>query len=125
MWTAYYNDNTNLEQFNLDNSENLFSDIDQDKLIKFVVQTENDNIAIVNLVNGDIMVNDQVFCFEIKSEPRLIYFRRNYLTLSTGLDINNKQVYEHIGWQTTTDDGKNKKIIFGLYDDHVKVITND
>lgn len=98
MWTAIYTDDSRINQYNKDGSENLFKDIDQNRLNKFIV-SNNKAEAIVNIKTGEIKVNGVKLDFGYNSsEHRLIYFRRVRQTLgnNTEPDIN-----EFVGWQTT------------------------
>jgi len=124
MWTAYYKDGSLLTQYPDNGNENLFSDIVQDNLVGFLVETKNNYRVYVDIKSKFIEVNGKKTIFpEIDTPFRLIYFRRNYVSIVFG--SNNKipkKVFSHVGWQTTTKDGKNKKYVLGLYDNHVEVV---
>jgi hypothetical protein len=122
MWTALYDDDTKLEQFNEDNSENLFSSIDEDRLIRFIVRAENGLEVIVNTKTGEIKVNGVKLDFGYGDfEHRLIYFRRVRQTLggSTGPTMT-----EYVGWQSTIQGSSgplNIKRIIGIEEDKLTI----
>ena len=97
MWIAQYNDGTQLDQFNLDGSENLFKNINQDKLKRFIIRSEQREI-ILNLVTGEVRINGLKLSFGFEDEVhRLIYFRRVRQILGSGAP----SVVEYVGWQAT------------------------
>jgi hypothetical protein len=120
-WHAYYNNRESLPQFNNDGSENKFSLIDQDKLVRFDVNSETGDTVSVDLNYGTITLNDNILTFGIKSKPRLIYFRRNTINTTLGNNVQEKFMNEYVGWQTTTEDGKNKKFVIGIYNGYIEV----
>ena len=84
MWIAHYSDNTSLPQFDpIDYHENAFSDIDQDKLIKFGLYPIPLKISR-NLVEKGIAAASFPFLSKIEINldnfKRLIYFRRNFIS---------------------------------------------
>lgn len=126
MWTAIYNDNSSLKQFELDGKENPFGAIDQSKLDRFIVANKFYE-TIVNLKTGEIKVNGIKldFCYTPCLNYRLIYFRRNRQFLGPHLEkIGEPKVNEHVGWQSTIpgrDGPINVKRIIGLYDDRITI----
>jgi len=119
-WIAKYNDKTQLSQFNEDGEENLFKDIDQDKLTEFVIGNPYKRLS-VDLTTGIFNINGVLL--EINNiskrseEYRLIYFRRVSMSLGTdgGSD---KTVKSFIGYQITID-GKNNKVMFSELDGNI------
>jgi len=122
MWAALYDDDTTLEQFNEDNSENLFSSIDQDRLVKFIVRAENGREVIVNTQTGEIKVNGVKLDFGYGDcEHRLIYFRRVRQTLGGSSE---PRITEYVGWQTTIQGSNgpyNIKRIVGIEEDKLTI----
>ena len=108
MWIATYDDETELRQFD-NEGENLFSQIDQDKLSIFTVDCGNHCVAL-DIESGRVDIDGVVLSFGFEELPkRLIYFRRNKKIL--GGDSNIPPI-EFIGWQSTFE-GKNiKRMIF-------------
>lgn len=95
-WVAVYKDNTELRQFE-GTSENLFKDIDQNRLKTFKwVSTEDKPTYSIN----------------IKPWQRLIAFRRVRITGSGRV----RQVIYALGWQCTIK-GRNIKTINWIYPD--------
>lgn len=100
IWVAQYNDGTSLRQFNPDNSENLFKDINQDKLVEFCILNEEE-VYSINLSTGIFNLNGLKISFdEVNSNDafRLIYFKR--VRQSIG-GINSVSITYNIGYQTT------------------------
>lgn len=105
-WVALYNDETALTQFR-DGVENSFGDIDQDKIMAFCI-TDGENILGVDLTNGEITFNERKMLFDEKNNEesnapyRLIYFRRNQMIFSPGVDGQVNKVMHCVGWQRKT-----------------------
>jgi hypothetical protein len=112
MWTALYEDGTYIPQFEEDGREHLFKEIDETKLVEMVVTTEQHQYS-VNLRRGSFLVNDLAMkfnTFENLKGYRLIYFRRVQRHMgSGGEDTEEETTQEFVGWQITTEDGKNHK----------------
>jgi len=112
-WTAIYNDETLLTQFEGE-KENLFKDIDQNKLVVFGIDNEKESV-IVNLKKGTFMVNGKPF--EIpgisnrEEEYRLIYFRRKTASLGMANNLPAYSTETFVGFQVTIG-GQNKQIMF-------------
>lgn len=121
MWTALYNDDSKLEQINENGSENLFGDIDEDRLSKFIVRAEGREV-IVNTNTGEIKVDGIKLDFGYgDTQHRLIYFRRVRQTLggSTGPTIT-----EYVGWQSTIQGSNgpiNIKRIVGIENERITI----
>jgi len=122
MWKAVYNDDSTLSQFNEDGSENLFRDIDQSKLFKFIVSTEKGREVIVNTKTGEIKVEGVKLDFGYgDSEHRLIYFRRVRQTLGGS---SGPTMTEYVGWQSTiqgSDGPFNIKRIIGVNEEKITI----
>ena len=119
MWIALYNDGEQLNQFNEDGSENLFKEIDQSKLDRFIVRNQLHEV-ILNLKTGDVKINGLKMSFGYEDhDHRLIYFRRVRQTF--GLD---PLSCEYVGWQSTIPGSNgpfNIKRIIGLTEDKVTI----
>jgi len=118
-WIAHYDDGTKLHQFK-DDKENLFGDIDQEKLETFTIGSPYKQIT-VNLVDGTFDINGnklEIDGYSNKEKKyRLIYFRRVSMSLGTNGD-SNKSVKSFIGYQITIDD-KNYKVMFSELDNNI------
>ncbi len=123
-WIAYYNNTESLPQFNPDGSENLFSLINQDELVRFDIHSDTGDSLSVDFNFGTITLNDNVMCFDGTSgeDFRLIYYRRVYIHTDMGSNVQRKESYEHAGWQFTDKEGKNRKMIYGLFNEFIDVI---
>jgi len=122
MWTAIYSDGTYLEQFDRSNVEHLFSEIDQDRLVNFVVHTKEGRNALVDLKTGLINIDGINFDFGYGNLVyRLIYFRRVRRTLGSNLqEIGEASITEYLGWQATIQGANglnNIKRLFGIEKD--------
>ena len=77
-WTVTYVDETQLAQFDKDNAESKFSDIDMNRLLKFCVE-DFGHIVTVWPETGKYEINGQGFQYDNFSEDEyleLVYFRR-------------------------------------------------
>ena len=87
QWVAVYDGNDTLPQYNEDGTENKYSDIDRDRLERFV------------LVDNS---NDQVkFVLNMGAGKKLIYRRRTAISLKSKIT----EVAYIIGYQETLDGG--------------------
>jgi len=123
-WIVFYNNGEKLSQF-VEKEENLFKDIDQDRLEKFQI-TDGEQYLTVNLVDGTFNLNNTIIEIpEISNRQekyRLIYFRRVSVSIGTE-GSSNRTVESFIGFQITINN-KNYKIMFSELNDtfrlHIK-----
>ena len=111
-WKALYKDGTFFQQHNADGSENLFKDIQQDRLVGFVLNF-GDKVLSLNLPTGSFYLNGFRYNTDIsnsKEEKRLIYFIRKTRTMDSGMRAIPEMCSDvyFLGFQTTID-GKNHK----------------
>jgi len=117
-WSALYNDDKILLQIDKDDTEHLFKEIEQEKLVRFGMANGKRHI-VVDLTNG---------CFYIDSIPiripelsekdeqyRLIYFRRVQKSIGTKSGMDDSKVESFIGFQVTID-GVNKQAMVSVVD---------
>ena len=81
-WICYYNDGTELHQYTKDKS-NSFNDINQDKLIKFILTPFS--IEEEEIINKDDIYIKSIsflptYTLNITNDRKLIYYRENYIT---------------------------------------------
>lgn len=114
-WKVYYKDQTVLSQFNLDGSENLFSDIDFSSLDVFVLEFDDKPFFQVNVPLGVFSLGGRVVRFGSFDSNRLIYFRRNTRVISASNTSMSSSVQHVVGLQATVD-GVNRKLMFGVDD---------
>ena len=111
FWIANYKDNTYLIQYDIEDKEHLFSEIDQTKLVEFLFFYYGKLVGVV-LEHGIFGVNGLLHRTDISErkdvEYRLIYFARRQRNLSTGGSPAKDNDAYHIGFQCTID-GKNHK----------------
>lgn len=114
IWTAKYNNGNQLKQFEVDGKENLFKDIDQERLEFFTITNGTSQISL-DLKTGVFELNNSIIEIDGLShrdeEYRLIYFRRVSVSIGTISGISDKTIKHFIGYQITIDN-KNHKVIF-------------
>jgi hypothetical protein len=100
-WAAVYNDGSTFRQYEEDGSENLYVDIDRDRLTHFVLLCNGEMKARIHL-NGD---------------KRLIFRKRNFLK-------GNKQIGQVFlaGWQETVNGANRKMLCFLFPDGHLEIL---
>jgi hypothetical protein len=99
-WQCVYTDNTVLNQYNEDGTENSYTDIDRSKLSEFRLFDEAGELK---------------FSLVLDEGQRLIYRRRVFKTLNNG-DDNSEVVVYLVGWQDTVN-GKNVQAISYIRED--------
>ena len=117
-WLAVFKGLDDLPQYNLDGSENLFGDINQDKLIMFILESTCKCYS-VNLEDGTFRIGYETFRFDgfDGADFKLIYFRRVRQTMkSFGTKPLKQTVTYHLGWQTNID-GKNYQRVMAIFED--------
>ena len=118
-WIAKYEDGTLFHQFD-DDKENLFKDIDQERLKVFTIGSPYKQIS-VDLTNGifDLNgVNLEIDNISNRDEKyRLIYFRRVQMSLGTD-GSSGRSVKSFVGFQITID-GKNHKVMFSEFNNKI------
>ena len=117
-WLAVYNDGTSLDQFD-GSDERLFSDIDQNKLKKFVIYNGSNGIDL-DMLTGVFTINGSQISIDkrsnLDSDNRLIFFKRVRVDIGTTTIDENKTTRYFIGYQTTVD-GVNKKVMLSVMED--------
>jgi hypothetical protein len=112
-WKAIYNDGSELDQFK-DGKENLFKDIDEDRLVYFKL-SDGRNTILLNVPEGKFILNNQDISIDgynnEQEENRLIYFRRVIRSLGQGGVIPATSVVSYIGYQYNDEKGENKKVM--------------
>jgi len=93
FWKAIYNDGGYLSQYNEDNSENSYKDIDRTKLSRFELYD----------------LDKLVFCLHIKEGQRLIFRRRNFIEVSEKGEKRWQVIL--VGYQYNDATGKNHKVL--------------
>lgn len=117
-WIAKYNTGNQLKQFEVDGKENLFRDIDQDKLEFFTISNEQSHISldlktgVFDLNNNEIVIDELSYK---KVKYRLIYFRRVSVSIGMSDEATSKTIRHFIGYQVTIDN-KNHKVMFSEQD---------
>lgn len=121
-WKAIYNDGAELNQFQ-DGKENLFKDIDEDKLVYFKLSDGKDEV-LLSLSDGKFIINKQEISIDgynnEQEDNRLIYFRRVTTTLGQGGHVPNNIVTSYIGYQFNDEEGVNKKVMLSFCDGNFK-----
>ena len=116
-WKAIYNDGTFLRQF--DDKESLFKDINQEKLVEFILyNVEEDNAISLFIKDGIFGLNGLILTDILsykKCEYKLIYFVRRKRTLGNGINEN----INCLGFQCIID-GRNYKKIISINGNEIK-----
>jgi len=121
VWEAIYTDETKLKEIDGE-KENLFRDIQQNKLREFAVYHNNRVISLfpdsgVFGINGLLYKTD---LSEKDFEYRLIFFARRQKRLGTAGASPGINTY-FVGFQTLVD-GVNKKRLISMCDNEIKFI---
>jgi hypothetical protein len=85
------------------------------KLLAFALYDKENNEYLVDLRNGQFEINGKRIKLheeDFLSDFRLIYFRKNTITFTQGIDKTNNSVEFCIGWQTTVNGINYKKTVF-------------
>lgn len=120
-WQAVYSDNSILNQFNADGSENLFKDIEQDKLVEFRLFHDSSVISIF-LTSGVFGLNGLLYQTDVSNQDldyRLIHFVRRRKILGAGRN----QEMAFVGFQVNIG-GKNHKRILSVCDGEIKFVND-
>lgn len=104
-WRAVYEDDTTLEQFNDDSTENKFLDIDRSRLVQFVLH-ENGVPKVV---------------LHLDKDKRLIYRRR---TAVSGMTNQAYEIIHIVGYQETVS-GSNVQALHFVFSSDGRVETVD
>lgn len=120
-WKAYYDDGSFLSQYD-NNHENLFRDIDQGRLVNFIISKNHSGDGLgtedfcVSVRSGVLVLRGIKITFGEYDTNRLIYFRRVKKTLTLNIGgLEHESTFHVIGLQATIN-GKNSKIMFGIND---------
>ena len=120
-WSAYFSDNTEILQFNEDNTENKFELVKEKFAILtefFLYNKELSKIFKVDLKNGIINFNKNFTSFaeqiEEKKNIRLIFFRRTRKVLNNSLQELSKDIHYFLGFQYNDKNNNNRQYILEI-----------
>lgn len=120
-WVSIYTDGSTFKQVE-NGKENLFKDIDMSRLKVFSVFKYN-NIISVDIESGVFYINGSVLevngFSNLGEDYRLIYFKRNYKSMSTRAEGQSSVDY-YVGFQVTIDD-TNYKVLLKVKDNGVEI----
>lgn len=115
-WVAKFHSHPDLEQFPEGGGEHVLREVlvhHNDLKIFSLVNQENRAVISLDISNGLIHINsNQIPEPELLSDNRkfrLIYFRRNKVTFSTGLKELSRTVVYFLGYQYNDNQGRNHK----------------
>ena len=118
-WEATFTDGSSISQFK-NGEENLFKEVQNkyNSLLYFSLTHKSKPIKlIVDLKQGIIALNEinqlEDALITNKNNIRLIYFRRNRVTLTSSEIINHEIIY-FLGYQYLDSNGRNKKVILQI-----------
>ena len=108
-WIATLDDDSVIEQFNPDGSENLYKLVDDnyDNLVSFKI-TNGDDVYEIDMVKWKLKTPTKTYNPKGLT-PKLIYFRRNQVRMEVGgtnRDLLFPRVVHHIGIDTDDEDIK-------------------
>lgn len=116
-WHAVLKDGTQIDQIDQHGCEHLFQEVRDNfkQLVLFFITDTNGIKLTIDLIKGTLIIGNAQSRIEelkeIKENIRLIYFRRNKVTLSIGNDIQNHTVVQCVGFQYIDKLGNNRKIM--------------
>jgi hypothetical protein len=118
LWISYFLDGSIIEQLK-DGVESRFQLVKNnfDKLIRFsLVNRDYSKCFTVDLQKGFIIYNNftEFNNLEEKSNIRLIYFRRNTITMTESGEKKSHTIIYHVGLQWNDTLGNNRKIILKI-----------
>lgn len=117
IWHAVLKDKTQIDQVDQNGNEHLFQEVrDNFNHLALFFITENNKVKItVDLVRGLIYLGAPQEAIqeltEEKQNIRLVYYRRNKVTLGVGNSIQEKTVLQCVGLQYLDRSGSNRKIL--------------
>lgn len=123
LWVAQFKDGTSIAQ-DEDRVERLFKDVlDKfDELSQFILfnQKNPSQYFLVNLEKGYITQNSEVIPNNVieKKNIRLIYFRRNIVTMNSNLQEVSRKIIYFLGFQYLNIKGENEKVILQIDNDN-------
>lgn len=129
-WIAIFKDGSKLQQYDND-KENLFKEVQQrfKDLVYFNLTDKKGHLFTVDLINGRIGYNYLILPYmevEYKNNPRLVYFRRHKIEISTqDLKEVSHIITYNLGFQWNNNLGKNQKIILKIDEQGNFIITNN
>lgn len=116
QWIALFKDNTKIEQFNENKTENKFQLV-KDKfedLAYFNLTDRKGHMFTVDLINGRIGYNYLPLPYLEKTEKqnvRLIFFRRHKVEITEKMMEKSHTIEYHLGFQYINKFGNNQKTI--------------
>ena len=127
QWIALYTDGSVLSQYKEDGTERLFSEIEHDRLYRFVLDVVEGKTFCVDLQDGSFYIGSERFNwdgfgFGADSKFRLIYFRRVRQVMGMGETKPSSQVMFHLGWQTTLNNQNHQRVMAIADDGSVSIL---
>ena len=114
-WIALFNDNTELEQYDVNGKERQFIEV-KDKFNKLEAFCLVGSKSFeVDIKRGNIYINSEKLTVndEIKNNIRLIYFKRHIHKIENNKETSHEMFY-FLGYQYNDDCGNNKKIMIKI-----------
>jgi len=120
LWIAIFSDGTKIEQIDGNGIEHRFQLVKDrfEDLVYFNLTDRKGHLFTVNLINGLIGYNKLEFPYieskEKKENIRLIYFRRNKITMTESGDQQSHQIWYFLGFQYLDNLGNNRQIVLKI-----------
>lgn len=108
-WEVIYNDGSVFRQYEEDGKENVFRDINQEKMVVFNLYHNGKYISL-NIKNGSFFLNGLYYktdISELDKNYRLIYFARKRKVLGGEGDTNTY----FVGYQVTIEEKNHKRMV--------------
>ena len=113
QWKAIYNDGNGLLQYNEDGTENKYTDIDRERLIKFILFEP----YVIDKEFHTIQGHNIKLVIHLNGNKKLIHRRRVAMNIST----NTREEVFIVGWQEKIE-GKNIQSLSFLFEDgHIEI----
>jgi len=131
LWIAIFSDGTKIEQIDENKIEHRFQEVKDrfEDLVYFNLTDKRGHLFTINLINGLIGYNKLEFPYiestEKKSNIRLIYFRRNTITMTESGDQQSHTITYHLGYQYLDNLGNNQKIILRIDSEGNFIVTGE
>jgi len=119
FWISLFQDNSKIEQFNPDGSENRFQLVKDkmNELAYFNLTDRKGHFFTIDLINGRIGYNYLPLPYLEKTDKqniRLIFFRRHQMKMSMNGKLKSHNIEYHLGFQWQDFEKRNHKIILKI-----------
>jgi len=118
LWIAIFSDGTKIEQIDENGIEHRFQEVKDrfEDLVYFNLTDKQGHLFSINLINGLIIYNNykNSEIVEKKGNIRLIYFRRNRITMTESGEQQSHTITYHLGLQWLNSKKENRQIVLKI-----------